>query len=119
MSQKDAYEKAGYKARGNVAKVNASQLLTKPNFKKAYKREQAKIAKRTNVTHDMITAGLLKEARGNGADTTTAGRNMAWNYLAKHKGYYELDNKQKADPIAQVLKEIAGRSAPLVKDENG
>lgn len=37
--------------------------------------------------------------------------------LDKHLGVFEKDNKQKTDPLVDVLKEIAKRSAPLVSDD--
>jgi len=38
--------------------------------------------------------------------------------MAKHKGAYERDNKQKADPLAELFKSLSGNVMRPVKDSN-
>jgi phage terminase small subunit len=44
-----------------------------------------------------------------------ADKNSALEKLFKHHGLYELDNKQKTDPLAELLKSISGAALPVVK----
>jgi phage terminase small subunit len=57
MHQGEAYEQAGYKSRGSVARVCASQLLTNPNIQHAIQRGLKKAAERAEITQ----ARLLQE----------------------------------------------------------
>lgn len=53
-----------------------------------------------------------------------ADKNAALEKLAKHLGLFEIDNKQKADPIAEALKLLGGnimgpgKAAPAREDED-
>jgi len=66
MPQQDAYEQAGYDARGPVAASNASTLIRHPKFSKCYKRAladiKAKITKPYEVTRDRILNEYAKLA---------------------------------------------------------
>jgi len=50
----NAYKKAGYKARGASARVNASKLLTKPNIKAYIQHLRDERSKRTNIDADKV-----------------------------------------------------------------
>lgn len=39
-----------------------------------------------------------------------ADKNVALEKLVKHLGLYELDNKQKTDPVAELLQQLGGRT---------
>jgi phage terminase small subunit len=54
MHQDEAYIKAGYKARGEAARANASRLLTFANVKAALKERQKRAAEKAEVTHQRI-----------------------------------------------------------------
>ena len=43
-------------------------------------------------------------------------KNSAIDKAMKHKGLFEVDNKQKTDPLAEVLKGLGGNVAGVVKD---
>ena len=44
-----------------------------------------------------------------------ADKNSALEKLFKHHGLYELDNKQKTDPLSELLKAISGAALPVSK----
>src|SRR5918994_703614 len=58
LNAADAYRRAGYKARGAVARANASRLLTNANVQIAIVRARAEIAERTMVTKEYVMQGL-------------------------------------------------------------
>jgi phage terminase small subunit len=60
MDKGKAYEKAGYVARGNVASVNASNLLKNPKFNHFYQAALQKIANRAEATKERV---LKEECR--------------------------------------------------------
>jgi phage terminase small subunit len=53
-----AYQRAGYKARGNAAEVNASRLLRNAQVKAAITKAQAERAARTGITSDRVLGEL-------------------------------------------------------------
>ena len=54
MSQKEAYIKAGYKARGNVSEMAASRLIRNDKFSQALEIEKEKVAYKAGVTKERI-----------------------------------------------------------------
>jgi phage terminase small subunit len=58
LNAADAYRRAGYKAKGEVARANASRLLTNANVQAALVRVREEIAERTQVTKELVMAGL-------------------------------------------------------------
>lgn len=60
MSQVDAYEKAGYKARGAAARTNASRLLANVSIKQALTKGRQKAANKAEISQTRI---LREEAR--------------------------------------------------------
>ena len=59
-TQTEAYIAAGYKAKEKAAKVNASRLLTNPNFKTEYDKAIAEAAEKTRVSAERV---LKEEGR--------------------------------------------------------
>lgn len=57
-----AYRRAGYKARGNAAEVNASKLLRSPKVAKAVAEAMKAREKRTNITQDRVLQELARIA---------------------------------------------------------
>lgn len=71
-------------------------------------------------------AGLdvLEEFEGSGQDRVQVGvvkkykiadKNAALEKLFKYLGMYERDNKQKIDPLAEVLKQMGGSALPVAR----
>lgn len=74
-------------------------------------------------------AGLevLEEFEGSGKDRKFIGytkkykvadKNSALEKLAKHLGLYEKDNKQKTDPVAELLQQLGGRTLGVSSGNN-
>lgn len=59
--------------------------------------------------NDRVFIGYAKKYK-------VADKNSALEKLFKHHGLYELDNKQKTDPLTELLKSISGAALPVVKD---
>ena len=59
-TQAEAYTAAGYKARGEIAKVNASRLIGNDNFKIEYDKAIAEAAEKTKVNAERV---LKEEGR--------------------------------------------------------
>jgi len=59
-TQGEAYIAAGYKARGKAAEVNASRLLTNPDFKTEYAKVIAEAVEETRVSAERV---LKEEGR--------------------------------------------------------
>jgi phage terminase small subunit len=66
LNATDAYKKAGYKARGNSAEVNAKRLLSYAKISAAVNKEKRKQQQRTHIKADRV---LLEAARIAFADT--------------------------------------------------
>ena len=62
MDQKNAYIKAGYKARGNSAESKASRLVRNGKVKAVYNKLQAKAEKKAVVTRSKILEEYAKVA---------------------------------------------------------
>lgn len=67
---------------------------------------------------------VVEEFEGSGDDRRFVGytkkykvadKNSALEKLFKHHGLYEIDNRQKSDPIADMLKSISGSFLPVKK----
>lgn len=89
-----AYERAGYKARGNAAEVAASRLLRNVQVKARLAELQNERAERVQVTADDVVRGLLTEANGHGPDTVSSSRVSAWEKLGKHLGIFGADGSE-------------------------
>ena len=83
--------RAGYSEK--TAKVIAAQNLSKLNIQAAITKGRKQQSERTQITTDIVLAGLLTEAQGRGADTTPTARVTAWAHLGKHLGLF----KEKVD----------------------
>ncbi len=73
---------AGYSKRS--ARSVGQENLTKPDIQAAIAEGRKRQLERVRVTADLVLAGLLTEAQGQGADTTPAARVAAWTQIGKH-----------------------------------
>ena len=123
--------RAGYSK--STARQIGSKLLTKINIQAEIARKQEEIAARNDVSVDYVIQSLKTVAeRCMQAEPVTvkvdgeikevgeyrfdsAGANKALDLLGKHVGAWEKDNKQKSDPLSEVLAEVAKRSPGIFK----
>ena len=83
----------------------------------AVRAAESAAAEEAGVEVQDVIEGFLREARGQGPDTSSAARTAAWDKLAKHLGFYEVHTRQRApfDPSAfsrDELQRIAGGESP-------
>jgi len=160
-----AYKRAGYRARGHVAEVDASRLLRKAKVsayiaeKRQKMSEQLDIESRDALRENARIAlsdirklfderGCLKPIHeldpdaaaalasveveeifeGKGKSRKHVGRliklklwdkNSALDRLMKYFGLYEKDNRQKTDPVAELLRAIADRTKIVPRTQEG
>lgn len=79
--------RAGYSAK--TAQEQSSRLLSNVMVQEAIKAGQAKLAKRTLVTQDMVVKGLLDEAKDTTEGSSHSARVSAWAHLGKHLGMFK------------------------------
>lgn len=99
-----AYQRAGYRSRGNAAEVAACRLLRNVQIKQAIAEAQSKRAVRTELSADWVVKRLRREAGQKGKGASHSARVRALELLGKHLGIFEEDNSQKgATAVGQVL----------------
>lgn len=69
-----------------------------------------------DVTEEFEGSGDDRKFVGYTKKYKVADKNSALEKLFKHHGLYELDNKQKTDPLTELLKTISGAALPVVKN---
>jgi hypothetical protein len=92
--------KAGYSEKS--AASQASALLKNPKIKRHIWALEREISRAAGITVELVSTGLLVEARGEGPDTNSSARTSAWQLLAKLGGLFKEDNAQQAHS-ARVL----------------
>ena len=101
-----------------TAGVRASQLLRILIIKNRIAYLQGQLSKASGVTARQIIDEFKKIAFGRVSKTLTNGHKIkALENLGKVKGIYEVDNRQKVDPVMDLIKEISGSGSGLqIKD---
>lgn len=73
-----------------------------------------KLSKETGISVKMVAEGFRKIATGViTKQLTNKNKLRAYENLGKHVGFYERDNKQKADALGELLSAIDGRTKGL------
>lgn len=95
----------GAKYSKKTAAVKGSQLLRIVSIKKRIAHLQRKVADKAGVTAEKITAEFKKIAFGKASKKLTYKNKIsALENLGKHIGYYEADNEQRKDNLADFLR---------------
>lgn len=116
---KQAAIRAGYAPRS--AEVHASRLLSLDKVKNEIKARQTELRKREESVSERIRRRLWEESEDYSEFASHSARIRALEILAKIYGEFELDNKQKADPLAEAIKSLSGNvlgAAPVEDDED-
>lgn len=117
MNATQAYLRAGYKCSLDVARRNASRLLTNADVAAAIEAARADLAERTKRSVDDVMADIAKvraNAMQTAADPETALPVMvshkdalrALELEGKHLGAFEKDNAQKAGGFVDLLMRV-------------
>lgn len=98
--------RAGYsvKTAGQVGNEN----IKKPEIQAAIRVGQQVIAEETETEAEWIRRRLKEEADDRTEFATHAGRIRALELLGKINGVFEIDNRQKSDPLADAIKSMLG-----------
>lgn len=97
--------RAGYSRK--TAGSQGHDLLKKPEIQELLAEFREKAAERTITDTAWVRQRLREEATDFGAQASHSARVRAVELIAKMNGDFEADNKQKADPIAELMKHIA------------
>jgi phage terminase small subunit len=98
--------RAGYAQK--AAYATGAENLKKPQIAAAIAAKQAVRSERTEVTQDMVVAGLLTEARLDGEGSSHSARVQAWGLLARHLGM--LTDKVKVTGEVTAVTEVMVRT---------
>lgn len=102
--------RAGYPEK--TARSVGGENLTKPAISSAIEAAQKKLAARTEVTQDMVIAGLLEEARNKDEDASHSARVTAWATLGKHLGMFVEKLEIKSATRLVIEEEVIGGDGP-------
>lgn len=98
--------RAGYSKR--TAGSQAHDLLKKPEICESLRAGQERIAAKTETDAEWVRRRLKEEADDFSEFASHSARIKAIELIGKINGVFELDNKQKTDPLADVLKTLGG-----------
>lgn len=99
--------RAGYSAK--TAQAQASRLLTNVMIRSYIDEFMQQAAKETQTDVNWVRQRLKEEAMDFSEFSSHAARIRAIELIAKLNGDFEKDNKQKLDPLAQLLGELNGK----------
>lgn len=103
---KQAAIRAGYAA--GSAEVQASRLLTVAKVQQAIKAGQQKLAEATETEAEWVRRRLKEEATDYSEFASHSARIKALELLGKINGIFEKDNKQKTDPVRDLISALTG-----------
>lgn len=108
--------RAGYSPR--TANEQASRLLANANVRAAVEEGQKMLAQKTETEAEWVRRRLKEEADDRSEFATHAGRIRALELVGKINGVFEVDNKQKTDPLRDLLQALPGRVVGVVQASN-
>lgn len=111
---KQAAIRAGYSKKS--AEVQASRLLSNAKVKAAVAEGQKFISEKTETEAEYVRRRLKEEADDRSEWSTHAGRIRALELLGKINGVFEVDNRQKTDPLLALLESLSGNVFGVTKD---
>jgi phage terminase small subunit len=110
----EAYQRAGYKASGHAAEVNASRLLRNAEVFQAVEAARARIEEESVVTTREVFEGLKREALGQ-SGSRAADRINAWEIIARLLGIQKrAELKAEAEVLEDEDQAGEGGSSPTV-----
>ncbi|HRN77172.1 terminase small subunit [Ottowia sp.] len=98
--------RAGYSEK--TAQEQASRLLSNVMVQNAIEELLAKAMKRNETMLDRWTRRIWEEADDFSEFASHSSRVRALEVLAKHYGFLEANNRQKYDPVTELVKTITG-----------
>ncbi len=109
---KQAAIRAGYSPK--TAEVQASRLLRNAKVRAAVAEGQKYFQEKTETESEWIRRRLKEEADDRSEFSTHSGRIGALELLGKINGVFEVDNRQKTDPLRDLLNSLSGNVIGVV-----
>ncbi len=103
--------RAGYSPK--TAGSQAHDLLKKPEIQACLAEFRQKAAEKTVTDSAWVRQRLREEATNFSPQSSQSARVRAVELIAKMNGDFELDNKQKGDPIAEAVAAVQANNIPL------
>lgn len=107
--------RAGYAP--SYAATNTGKLLKNENIQAAISNKAQVISQKTETDAEWVRSQLREEALDRGDGSSHSARVNALNILAKINGMFELDNKQKTNPMDEFLSLLGGKVMGPVADD--
>ena len=98
--------RAGYSPR--TAGSQAHDLLKKPEIRAALEAGSKRLAELTETDALWVRRRLKEEATDFSEDASHSARIRAVELIAKLDGMFELDNRQRLDPLTELLAQLHG-----------
>ena len=103
--------RAGYSSK--TAGSQAHDLLKKPEIQACLAEFRQKAAEKTVTDSAWVRHRLREEATDFSPQASHSARVRAVELIGKMNGDFELDNRQKSDPIAEAIAAVQANNIPL------
>jgi phage terminase small subunit len=115
----EAYRRAypaSLKWKDQPVHVNASKMMSNAEVSLRIAALRQALAAKTETDAEWVRRRLKEEADSFGEDASHSARVRALEILAKLNGMFELDNKQKTDPLREFLAALPGAVVGVVQN---
>lgn len=100
--------RAGYSPK--TARQIGEENLSKPDIRAAVDEGLKRLAEKTETAAEWVRRRLREEATNFSKDASHSARVRAIELIAKLDGLFELDNRQRTDPVTELLQQLGGRT---------
>ncbi len=107
--------RAGYSPR--TAKKAGPRLLTNPRIRAAIRMRMQERSERTRVSADYVIERLVREAEGEGEDSSPMARVKALELLGRHLGMF-WERREVVEPVRVVYVEATSSSEKMKRDSD-
>lgn len=119
LNATQAYLRAGYKVSENVAKVNASRMLTKANVQAAIKKAMDKRSERTEIKADDVLRYWHDIGTADPNEIIQLRRVNCRHCYGKDHEYQWRDEKEHEEAVALAIKNTKEGKKPVIPSEAG
>lgn len=108
--------RAGYSSK--TAAQIGEENLRKPDIRLSIDVAQKKIAEKTETDSEWVRRRLKEEADDFSEFASHSARIKAIELIGKINGVFEIDNKQKVDPLSSMLASLGGKVIGVTGEED-